>query len=341
MGFAWYEGASLVDIRGPSRNQWSPPENKRPRERIQEWSPSSRARFKQFMAKLNAVALAKAVLITLTYPADFPPPEKFRVYKNHLRVFCQALARRYPGAAGVWKLEFQSRGAAHYHLVVLGLSGEPLADLRAWCTARWYELAHNGDKHQGKAGCQVDPVKSKGGIMNYMGKYLSKSDQTRPGDFTGRYWGAFNKGKLPIGERRELDLTPAQLVKVRRWARKIIEANVNRSRWNRFLKKGSPASLHGNRLFWESLQAVKHGGGRRLHWQSRGGGYWMHEDGQRFYLPPQWVHSVNGVCLLETCKPPKKWKMRRNDRVQLVCHGDAFAKAVKIHLAASTPEDHS
>ena len=328
MGLAWYEGASLVEIRGPSRCEWSPPKSKRPRQKIQEWSASSRARFKQFMAKLNAEALSKAVLVTLTYPADFPAPEQFRIYKNHLRVFCQALARRYPNAAGVWKLEFQTRGAAHYHLVVLGLSGEPLADLRAWCSARWYELAHDGDRHQGKACCQVDPVKSKGGIMNYMGKYLSKSDQTRPGDFTGRYWGAFNKGKLPFGERRELDLAPEQLVKVRRWARKKIEADVNRARWNRFLHKDAPARLHGNRLYWETLKSVKHGGGRSLTWQQKEGGYWMKEDGRRLYVPPQWVISVSGVSLLQVCRPPRRWKMRRNDHIKLLCQPEVFVSAL-------------
>lgn len=46
--------------------------------------------------------------------------------------------------------------------------------------------------------------------MNGMASYIAKKDQTRPGDFTGRYGGVFNRQRLPIGEQHTMELTPQQ-----------------------------------------------------------------------------------------------------------------------------------
>ncbi|SKB09580.1 hypothetical protein SAMN02745166_05164 [Prosthecobacter debontii] len=72
--------------------------------------------------------------------------------------------------------------------------------MRTWITERWYALAHNGDKHLGSAACELKPIKHHGGFINYLASYLGKSDQTRPGDFTGRYWGTFARARLPVGD---------------------------------------------------------------------------------------------------------------------------------------------
>jgi hypothetical protein len=125
-------GGSLVTVRTPRRGELPPPpKGTAKREAITEWSSKSRMALKCALAKLKRDALGQALFLTLTYPGEFPAPDDHAVYKNHLRVFNQALARAF-GASGLWKLEFQTRGAAHFHLIVFGLNGQDIEALREW-----------------------------------------------------------------------------------------------------------------------------------------------------------------------------------------------------------------
>lgn len=55
--------------------------------------------------------------VTLTYPGVWAAD--WRVWKNDLRVFKQWLTRSLPSlVGGVWRVEFQKRGAPHFHLLV-------------------------------------------------------------------------------------------------------------------------------------------------------------------------------------------------------------------------------
>ncbi len=108
-----------------------------------------------------------------------------------------------------------------------------------------------------------------------MASYIAKNDQTRPGDFTGRYWGTFAKKRLPVGELHTLELTPQQGVRVRRLARKKRRIDIERRRWRQFFKNINPRqpapgpeygilikhpAVLGNRLWWEQLKSAHHGG---------------------------------------------------------------------------------
>jgi hypothetical protein len=85
-------GGSLVTVRTPRRGEPPPPpKGTAKREAITEWSAKSRMALKIALAKLKRDALGQAVFLTLTYPGEFPAPDDHAVYKNHLRVFNQAL----------------------------------------------------------------------------------------------------------------------------------------------------------------------------------------------------------------------------------------------------------
>lgn len=207
-----------------------------PRGRIQEWSASSRSRLKHTLGRLQREALGRALVVTLTYPGEFPAPEDHAVYKSHLHTFTTALRRHWPACSGLWKLEFQKRGAAHYHLMLFGLRDEPLEALRAWTRDTWYRIAHNGDSHLGAAGTQVDPIHSVGGSMHYFTRYLAKGDQTMPGNFSGRYWGKINARLHPLAQAKELEVPPKMAAMIRRIARKKMQHDATTARWNRHLE---------------------------------------------------------------------------------------------------------
>lgn len=99
---------------------------------ITEWSRKSRANMIKVLASLDWSPLfadfALPAMTTLTYPADWltvAPDGK--TAKNHLETFFKRFERAWGAEwVGVWKFEFQRRGAPHFHLLSVppvGLAG--------------------------------------------------------------------------------------------------------------------------------------------------------------------------------------------------------------------------
>jgi len=317
-------GGSLVTVRTPRRGDPPPPPKAlAKREAITEWSAKSRMALKCALAKLKRDELGQALFLTLTYPGEFPAPDDHAIYKNHLRVFNQALARAF-GACGFWKLEFQSRGAAHFHLIIFGLEGQDIEALRQWVSQRWFDIVGSGDERHRRAGTQVDKAKSINGAMSYLTKYISKDDQTRPGNFTGRYWGRFNAQALPVCPMESIDLTEREGIVALRWARRITKKHVENSRWNAALRR--PGHLFNERDGWSRLaveQAYK-GPRRPLMTVQRVG----------FKADDQWVPA--GAVSWHWCagakgifSMPCRYKARNNSTARLIVDADRLRADVE------------
>ena len=92
------------------------------------------------------------VFITLTYPENYPSNR--RETKTHLNTFLQYLRGR--KTKSVWVLEFQSRGAPHYHILISNqVPKEEIAE-------RWYKIVESGDEKHLRAGTRVESIRSKG-----------------------------------------------------------------------------------------------------------------------------------------------------------------------------------
>lgn len=136
-----------------------------PDRHITGWSRKSRARMVATMAELDLAPLLlsfrQPAMVTLTYPGDWlaVAPDGPTV-KRHLKSFFQRYERAWSEKwCGVWKLEFQRRGAPHFHLLMAppeGRAGEGRraryeADRLAWEAAgrrgappRWKESTGDG-----------------------------------------------------------------------------------------------------------------------------------------------------------------------------------------------------
>ncbi len=116
------------------------------REQITGWSRRSRARMIRRMAELDySPLLSKTELpamVTLTYPGDWErvAPDG-ACSKCHLETLFKRYARAWGAEwVGVWKLEFQFRGAPHYHLYMVpptGKSGDHLRKEHARKLREW------------------------------------------------------------------------------------------------------------------------------------------------------------------------------------------------------------
>ncbi len=116
-------------------------------------------------------------MITLCYPADFPRTNA--EIKSDLNAFLQRL--RYRKIKFIWVLEFQKRGAPHFHIIVdKWLSKDKLNKI-------WSRIV--GDTVYPR----VEAIKSPDHAVRYLAGYLSKLVQkSTPNDFDkcGRWWGS-------------------------------------------------------------------------------------------------------------------------------------------------------
>lgn len=133
---------------------------------------------------------AKLVFVTLTYRNI---PRDGRLVKRHLAAFAERWRRRLGMTLGAWKLEFQRRGAAHFHLALVVPGDIDLVALRAWTSSSWTAIVSPGDLVHLSAGTNVQELR--GNFAGYFAKYTASPDKRYqhevPEDFTnvGRWWG--------------------------------------------------------------------------------------------------------------------------------------------------------
>lgn len=158
---------------------------------IKGFSRKSRKRLLDVLSQIPRRAISGGVLlITLTYPSQYPSDPS--VFKAHLFAFRKRLEREHGDVSVVWRLERQSRGAPHYHLLVFGLKRVDIG----WLSRAWYEIVGSGDEKHLRAGTNVVRVRGWRELTAYVSKYVAKVDSH--GLRWGRLWGVWNKEGLGI-----------------------------------------------------------------------------------------------------------------------------------------------
>jgi len=172
---------------------------------IKEFSQASRLRMMRKVARLE---VENCTFLTLTYPARYPPPCEA---KNNLRAFLERIRRRFPLSSAIWRLEFQRRGASHFHLLVFNMPYVPHEDIQRW----WAEIVSEYvDDWLPRVNLRY--VSGKDGVMRYVAKYAAKLQASFGSYFSngsylhavtgelsklGRVWGVFNRDHLPYAQR--------------------------------------------------------------------------------------------------------------------------------------------
>jgi hypothetical protein len=133
-------------------------------------------------------------------------------------------------------LEFQQRGAPHFHPFVWGLKDDQFRDFLLWISDVWNEIAGDRDQDHFLAGTRVEKMRSPAAAVRYVSGYASKADQTLPGQKVGRYWGIVGRNNIPWGEPETLQLNSTEAKFVMRTCRRYIAA-VNRETRIRIVAK--------------------------------------------------------------------------------------------------------
>ena len=181
-------------------------------------SDKARRRLMQHLMRVDLRAVAspvknplkaRALFVTLTYPATYPDCEEAKRHLSNLR---RRLDWHHPYTWAVWIQEFQQRGAPHFHLVLVLDEVVSMADFRRWIAQAWYEVAESEDERHLQAGTSTVAVyvepEGLGNLMGYLSGYLGghgkEEQQTAPlGDDgepvpTGRMWGFWRKKNVPF-----------------------------------------------------------------------------------------------------------------------------------------------
>lgn len=182
---------------------------------ITGFSRASQKRLMDFVNTIERDEIRKANIITLTYHQNFTDHEQS---KNHLKRFLQALRRLKPDSSGIWRLEYQKRAAIHYHVLQFGgfIHHSKIAEV-------WNRIAENGDRDHLRAGTQIKRVSDVRNVQAYICKYLGKLDQSScagegvnvSSAYRGRYWGYFNRSKIPVGRHEAIPITCQEAVLIR------------------------------------------------------------------------------------------------------------------------------
>lgn len=232
----FYPQGNLVRIEGS--NDYEPHERGSARRgKIGSFSARSRSRLMTLCSMLNKASLP--LFLTLTWPGIWSPEPK--EWKACLDTFCKRLKRAHPNSSAIWKLEPQERGAPHYHLLVFGVSFIPHETISRW----WFEVVGSGDKRHLAAGIRIEAVRTREGVMQYASKlYMGKEIAGFSG--VGRFWGIFNRSKLPRSVEMREDVAECVVVKFQRIARRLIQSQTKA----RFLRK----LRAGRRVKWRRFR---------------------------------------------------------------------------------------
>lgn len=319
-----YHGAGLLQLESRPRESDLEYEEgrRRPRGKIHSWSAKSRMRCRQLLHTLRRDALEDAWFVTVTYPFAFPVPDDHGIYKGHLHRLCQEIRRRHPAVSGVWKLEFQKREAAHFHFLLIGCT-EGIHSFRSWIAQMWAHIVNSGDPKHVNAGTEVDYIRTYGGVMAYVTSYISKEDQTLPGNFTGRYWGIINRAHLPMVAGTEYEVSEKAAVRINRWRRTLRRKYQEQSRWNKWsaLLTKLPGNFH-----WLSRTEFEHVWSKRAS-KSHSACFGVFMSKGMLCMP--WSALLPEMSNGSKLRPPRRVKQWNNSGGPLMCNASTFWAAVE------------
>lgn len=172
--------------------------------------------------------------LTLTYHNGFSvEPKRWHAQLHSWEV---KLSRDWAqfGPSLLWMLEFQERGAPHFHAILCWEREPVLEQFRRWLSTTWNAIAEPGDELHRQAGTRADRIDTRSPIgtkklLLYLMKHAIKPKQKHRRDsssgeelLTGKMWDVF--GDLPQVVLDVLELGEEALTqlyrRLRRWGKK-------------------------------------------------------------------------------------------------------------------------
>jgi len=159
----------------------------------------SRASLKRLAFVAHNTHVTFDTLTTLTYPAKWESDG--RKVKHQFYRWLKWSRRTCGVDSYLWALEFQRRGAPHFHIFT---AGGLLLKSKIAVSSEWYYLVGSNDEKHLKAGTRVERLRVTDAAGRYAAKYASKPYQKAvPPDYrnVGRFWGnSYDVKPVPLAK---------------------------------------------------------------------------------------------------------------------------------------------
>lgn len=242
-----------LKIDGPAKDRESPPPPERREGDISSFSKDSRRRLIKKILRLESSRLSSGSFVTLTYHEEWTT-ERADVQRD-LNTFLQAMRREYPQAVYIWRLEFQSRGAPHFHLMIWqprGCGDFDLGELSEWVQDTWTRIADQGTAAHEEWGTDTARITSWREAMSYVSKYVAATGDEGDVEYSGRRWGASQS--LPTAPVLRFTVSERDGQILRRILRKLIGKRLGENHpLHEHLKTGRKALVGLNPSSWMKL----------------------------------------------------------------------------------------
>jgi len=206
------------------------------RGKVKGFSRPSRRRLLHLFGRLDS-SKVRCVFLTLTFSKMDDATQAKCVFRR----FRERLRRRFPKTSFVWRMERQSRGAIHFHLVLFNFPFVPQATLQTlWTKSTGEELSivhvkllrgrrrvfYYISKYCAKPSGEVLPSLDNSTYLHAKGKRSLNSAIEAARDRTivydhdeadGRIWGVFQKWALPWAQFRAWQITDFDHALYLRW----------------------------------------------------------------------------------------------------------------------------
>ena len=210
----------MVDIRSRVAVTGS----KSPRGIVRKISGKSRMRLIRTLAQVSR--MDEPLFVTLTY-RDFVPD--FAVWKSDLNRFRTNIREFLQDSCGLWRLEFQERGAPHFHILLWGIVADDLERVAARMSKAWCSATGDESPAHYTHGCDVVRVTNFRACAFYISLYQSKDSQDSGGIPTGRCWGLWGRDRLGLQPIQSFGFLRGDFILYRRALRALYRAHTRKS----------------------------------------------------------------------------------------------------------------
>jgi len=222
----FYEHGVEIVADGPVKRP--SPRFRGKRNRIERFTRTSRRALWKLLTRFRYSLMKSGSFVTLTYHNNYP--EEPSEYKTHLHRFLDDVKRVYPEILYIWKLEFQKRGAPHFHIMFFFPKHSEnefdsyfnLIINKIWSKYRGCQCIHCA-AHS----VLIEPILSYKKTCRYVSKYIAKEDAPPPLDYPGRYYG--RSSNFPLQPLSTIRITTQEYFRVKTVVKRILKSRRNKS----------------------------------------------------------------------------------------------------------------
>ena len=236
-----YQGVMEIKlINDYDKNKDLPKKETNKRGKVNGFSRKSRRNLFKYILRLEN--RNGYYFVTLTYPKEYDT--NYQTWKYQLRQLFSSLRYHYPKMGFLWKLEFQKRGAPHFHLLMFVPSIPPKEEIGKLIKEHWYRIVGHtskGFRHWGTDTKEVKDIKASG---FYLAMYQTKDSNTPMDKMkSGRSWGVYGRKMMPMSEQGMETLSLDNYIILKRICRKWIAKQPSSRGYANYLKSSRVGSF--------------------------------------------------------------------------------------------------